>query len=102
MWVDTVWDLDFTETEPLESWIAEEITADGLNTFTRLYHTLAPFAAEDQDSTEVTSPEHRASHSHFSFSPLSCLEIRKIFKQFLFCLLECFRRKLFPNFNNII
>ncbi|NWZ37222.1 CNDD3 protein, partial [Brachypodius atriceps] len=51
-WVDTVWDLDFTETEPLEAWIVEEITADGLNTFTRLYHTLAPFAAEDQESTE--------------------------------------------------
>ncbi|KAM4885566.1 condensin-2 complex subunit D3 [Sylvia borin] len=52
VWVDTVWDLDFTETEPLEPWIAEEVTADGLDTFTRLYHALAPFAAEDQGSTE--------------------------------------------------
>uniref|UniRef100_A0A8C5JEV7 Condensin-2 complex subunit D3 n=1 Tax=Junco hyemalis TaxID=40217 RepID=A0A8C5JEV7_JUNHY len=52
LWVDTVWDLDFTETEPLEPWIAEEITADGLDTFTRLYSALAPFAAGDQESRE--------------------------------------------------
>uniref|UniRef100_A0A8C9N8W3 Condensin-2 complex subunit D3 n=1 Tax=Serinus canaria TaxID=9135 RepID=A0A8C9N8W3_SERCA len=52
VWVDTVWDLDFTETEPLDPWIAEEITADGLDTFTRLYSALAPFAAGDQESRE--------------------------------------------------
>ncbi|XP_039940961.1 condensin-2 complex subunit D3 isoform X2 [Hirundo rustica] len=52
VWVDTVWDQDFTETEPLDPWIAEEITADGLNTFTLLYRALAPFAAGDQESTE--------------------------------------------------
>ncbi|NXD23756.1 CNDD3 protein, partial [Spelaeornis formosus] len=51
-WVSTVWDLDFTETEPLDSWIAEKITADGLSAFTHLYHALAPFAAEDQESRE--------------------------------------------------
>ncbi|XP_053819311.1 condensin-2 complex subunit D3 isoform X3 [Vidua chalybeata] len=52
VWVDTVWDMDFTETEPLDAWIAEEITADGLNAFTRLYSALAPFAAGDQESRE--------------------------------------------------
>ncbi|XP_039577670.1 condensin-2 complex subunit D3 isoform X3 [Passer montanus] len=52
VWVDTVWDLDFTETEPLDAWLAEEITADGLDAFTRLYRALAPFAAGDQESTE--------------------------------------------------
>ncbi|XP_063273815.1 condensin-2 complex subunit D3 isoform X2 [Prinia subflava] len=52
VWVDAVWDLDFTETEPLDAWIAEEITADGLDAFTRLYRTLAPFAAGGQESTE--------------------------------------------------
>ncbi|XP_041336492.1 condensin-2 complex subunit D3 [Pyrgilauda ruficollis] len=52
VWVDTVWDLDFTETEPLDAWIAEEITADGLDTFTGLYRALAPFAAGDQGSRE--------------------------------------------------
>lgn len=55
--MDAVWDLDFTETEPLDHWIAEEIAADGLDTFTRLYSALAPFAAGDQESREVTSPE---------------------------------------------
>ncbi|XP_059723175.1 condensin-2 complex subunit D3 isoform X2 [Haemorhous mexicanus] len=52
VWVDTVWDLDFTETEPLDPWIAEEITADGIDTFTRLYSALAPFAAGGQESRE--------------------------------------------------
>ncbi|NWV43117.1 CNDD3 protein, partial [Grantiella picta] len=51
-WVDSVWDVDFTESDPLEPWIAEEITADGLGTFTCLYSALAPFAAGDQESTE--------------------------------------------------
>ncbi|NWI47055.1 CNDD3 protein, partial [Picathartes gymnocephalus] len=51
-WVDTVWDLDFTETEPLDPRTAEEITANGLDTFTCLYSALAPFAAKDQESRE--------------------------------------------------
>ncbi|NWV03183.1 CNDD3 protein, partial [Ptilonorhynchus violaceus] len=51
-WVDTVWDLDFTETEPLDPRVAKEITADGLDTFTCLYRALSPFAAEDQESKE--------------------------------------------------
>nr|XP_014126508.1 condensin-2 complex subunit D3 [Zonotrichia albicollis] len=52
VWVNTVWDMDFTETEPLEPCIAEELTADGLDTFTRLYSALAPFAAGHQESRE--------------------------------------------------
>ncbi|XP_014112787.1 PREDICTED: condensin-2 complex subunit D3 [Pseudopodoces humilis] len=52
VWVDTVWDLDFTETEPLDPCIAEEITADGLHTFTCLYRALEPFATGDQESRE--------------------------------------------------
>ncbi|XP_009068690.1 PREDICTED: condensin-2 complex subunit D3, partial [Acanthisitta chloris] len=51
-WVDSVWELDFTETEPLDSCIAEQITANGLDTFTCLYQALAPFAAEAQESRE--------------------------------------------------
>uniref|UniRef100_A0A8U8AWK2 Condensin-2 complex subunit D3 n=1 Tax=Geospiza parvula TaxID=87175 RepID=A0A8U8AWK2_GEOPR len=48
-------------------WIAEEITADGLDAFTRLYSALAPFAAGDPESTEnvwilfaESSPSHQA------------------------------------------
>ncbi|NWW79312.1 CNDD3 protein, partial [Climacteris rufus] len=51
-WVNTVWDLDFTETEPLDRWVAEEITAQGLDTFTSLYRALAPFADGDLESRE--------------------------------------------------
>ncbi|NWV59704.1 CNDD3 protein, partial [Malurus elegans] len=51
-WVDTVWDLDFTETEPLDPRIEEEITAEGLDTFTCLYDALAPFAVENQECQE--------------------------------------------------
>ncbi|NXQ33100.1 CNDD3 protein, partial [Alaudala cheleensis] len=49
-WVDTVWDLEFTDTEPLDGSIAEKITTDGVNTCTRLYRALEPFAA--RESTE--------------------------------------------------
>lgn len=53
-WVDTMWDLEFTEFEPLDPRIAEDITADGLDSFTSLYSALAPFAAGEQESREVT------------------------------------------------
>ncbi|XP_005058897.1 PREDICTED: condensin-2 complex subunit D3, partial [Ficedula albicollis] len=52
VWVDAVWDLDFTDTEPLDPRIAEEITTNGLSTFTCLYQALEPFAAGDQESSE--------------------------------------------------
>ncbi|XP_050178812.1 condensin-2 complex subunit D3 [Myiozetetes cayanensis] len=52
VWVNTVWDLDFTDTEPLDSCIAEKITADGLDNFTSLYSALSPFAAEDPEDRE--------------------------------------------------
>ncbi|XP_027743858.1 condensin-2 complex subunit D3 [Empidonax traillii] len=52
VWVNTVWDLDFTDTEPLDSCIAEKITDDGLDNFTSLYSALSPFAAEDSENRE--------------------------------------------------
>ncbi|XP_068772979.1 condensin-2 complex subunit D3 isoform X2 [Struthio camelus] len=51
-WVNTVWDLDFTETEPLDSRIEEGITEEGLEAFTWLYQSLSPFATEDHENTE--------------------------------------------------
>ncbi|NWS98845.1 CNDD3 protein, partial [Mionectes macconnelli] len=51
-WVDTAWDLDFTDTEPLDSCTAEKITADGLDSFTNLYSVLSPFATEDRENRE--------------------------------------------------
>uniref|UniRef100_A0A8C3C4T7 Condensin-2 complex subunit D3 n=1 Tax=Cairina moschata TaxID=8855 RepID=A0A8C3C4T7_CAIMO len=43
VWVNAVWDLDFTEAEPLDPKIEREITEDGLNAFTCLYQALSPF-----------------------------------------------------------
>ncbi|XP_058520074.1 condensin-2 complex subunit D3 [Ochotona princeps] len=51
-WVDTVWELDFTETEPLDANIEAEIIETGLNAFTKLYESLLPFATEEHRSTE--------------------------------------------------
>ncbi|XP_027435223.1 condensin-2 complex subunit D3 isoform X1 [Zalophus californianus] len=51
-WVDTVWELDFTETEPLDPSIEAEILETGLNAFTKLYESVFPFATEDHGSTE--------------------------------------------------
>ncbi|NXA51067.1 CNDD3 protein, partial [Nothocercus julius] len=50
VWVSTVWHLDFTETEPLDSRIEEGITEEGSDTFTWLYQSLSPFAAEDHEN----------------------------------------------------
>ncbi|NXN39636.1 CNDD3 protein, partial [Rhinoptilus africanus] len=52
VWVSAVWDLDFTEAEPLDARIAEEITEEGLDAFTWLYQALSPFAGEDRENRE--------------------------------------------------
>ncbi|NXP77394.1 CNDD3 protein, partial [Ramphastos sulfuratus] len=51
-WVSTVWDLNFTEVDPLDSLIEEKIAGDDLNAFISLYQALVPFAAENGSSTE--------------------------------------------------
>ncbi|KAG8523176.1 Condensin-2 complex subunit D3, partial [Galemys pyrenaicus] len=51
-WVDTVWELDFTETEPLDPNIEADIIETGLDAFTKLYESLFPYATEEHGSTE--------------------------------------------------
>lgn len=51
--MDTVWELDFTETEPLDPSIEAEIVQTGLDAFTKLYESLFCFAVEEHGSTEV-------------------------------------------------
>ncbi|XP_078537941.1 condensin-2 complex subunit D3 isoform X2 [Lissotriton helveticus] len=51
-WVDTVWELDFTETEPLDSRVQEDITENGVETFKKFYKCLYPFAVEDAGTSE--------------------------------------------------
>ncbi|XP_026564770.1 condensin-2 complex subunit D3 [Pseudonaja textilis] len=55
-WVDTVWELDFTETEPLDSRIEGLITDDGVEAFVQLYKALYPFCADGQETTESIWP----------------------------------------------
>nr|XP_020142447.1 condensin-2 complex subunit D3 [Microcebus murinus] len=65
-WVDTVWELDFTETEPLDPSIESEIIETGLSAFTKLYESLFPFATEEHGSTETIwtlFTENSISHS---------------------------------------
>ncbi|CAH2320490.1 condensin-2 complex subunit D3, partial [Pelobates cultripes] len=50
-WVESVWELDFTETEPLDPRVEAEISENGLEVFTNLYENLLPFASEDQENT---------------------------------------------------
>uniref|UniRef100_A0A8C0EV61 Condensin-2 complex subunit D3 n=1 Tax=Bubo bubo TaxID=30461 RepID=A0A8C0EV61_BUBBB len=52
-WVNTVWDLDFTEAEPLDPSIVEAVTEEGLDAFTWLYRSLSPFAAENRGDSQV-------------------------------------------------
>ncbi|XP_075822590.1 condensin-2 complex subunit D3 isoform X1 [Microtus pennsylvanicus] len=51
-WVNSVWELDFTETEPLDPNIVAEILENGIDAFTSLYGSLFPFAAEENGSLE--------------------------------------------------
>ncbi|NXU51115.1 CNDD3 protein, partial [Turnix velox] len=51
-WVSTVWDQNFLEVEPLAAKVAQEITQDGPNAFSRLYQALSPFAGKIQENTE--------------------------------------------------
>ncbi|XP_005378647.1 PREDICTED: condensin-2 complex subunit D3 [Chinchilla lanigera] len=51
-WVDTVWELDFTETEPLDSSTEAQIIETGLSAFTKLYESLLPFATEECGCSE--------------------------------------------------
>lgn len=71
VWVNAAWELDFTEAEPLDSRLAEEITGDGLDAFTGLYRSLLPFAAEHRENGEVRPT---ASQRCGSWAFLSCLE----------------------------
>ncbi|KAH0623283.1 hypothetical protein JD844_031429 [Phrynosoma platyrhinos] len=66
VWVDTTWELEFTETEPLESKLESLITEDGLDAFSQLYTVLYPFAADDHEATESIWPlfaENNISHN---------------------------------------
>ncbi|GCC23251.1 hypothetical protein chiPu_0001645 [Chiloscyllium punctatum] len=47
-WVDTVWELDFTETEPLDSHLEAEITENGPEIFFQLYESLFKFIDQPQ------------------------------------------------------
>lgn len=49
----TVWELEFTETEPLDPTIEAEIVQTGLSAFTNLYDSLLTFAAGEHGATEV-------------------------------------------------
>uniref|UniRef100_A0A8C8ABA8 Condensin-2 complex subunit D3 n=1 Tax=Otus sunia TaxID=257818 RepID=A0A8C8ABA8_9STRI len=51
-WVSAVWDVDFTEAEPLEPSLAEAVTEEGLDAFTCLYRSLSPFAAENRGDSQ--------------------------------------------------
>ncbi|XP_052611229.1 condensin-2 complex subunit D3 isoform X2 [Peromyscus californicus insignis] len=51
-WVNSVWELDFTETEPLDPSIVAEILETGTDAFTKLYGSLFPFATEESGSLE--------------------------------------------------
>ncbi|NXS51428.1 CNDD3 protein, partial [Brachypteracias leptosomus] len=52
VWVNTAWELDFTEVDPLDADIAEEIAGDGAGALTELHRALSPFAVEEPESRE--------------------------------------------------
>ncbi|XP_048417970.1 condensin-2 complex subunit D3 isoform X2 [Stegostoma tigrinum] len=49
-WVNMVWELDFTETEPLDSRMESEITENGPEVFSQLYESLFKFIDQPQQA----------------------------------------------------
>ncbi|KAJ6656043.1 hypothetical protein lerEdw1_004449 [Lerista edwardsae] len=64
-WVDTAWELDFTEAAPLDSRQESVITENGLEAFSQLHEGLSPFAAEHGPTESVWAlfAENNVSHS---------------------------------------
>ncbi|XP_066115869.1 condensin-2 complex subunit D3 [Saccopteryx bilineata] len=65
-WVNTVWELDFTETEPLDPSIEAEIIETGLDAFKKLHESLFRFATEEHGGREIIwtfFSENNISHS---------------------------------------
>ncbi|KAJ8275937.1 hypothetical protein COCON_G00076890 [Conger conger] len=52
VWVDTVWDFEFSEAEPLDPVIEEEIIGNGLDAFKTVYKRLLPFATDAAGGTD--------------------------------------------------
>ncbi|OXB81270.1 UNVERIFIED_CONTAM: hypothetical protein H355_014314 [Colinus virginianus] len=97
VWVSTVWDLDFTETEPLDARIEEGITEHGVGAFSSLYQALTPFATGDDKSRGVEEPfeeEEEEDVENVYFSTEDLLQVRKA----IFLLLKNFLRFL-PKFS---
>lgn len=52
--MDSVWELEFTETEPLDPRVEAEIVENGVEVFNNLYDSLLTFASADQENTRVS------------------------------------------------
>lgn len=68
-WVDAVWDLEFTERQPLDAMMEDELAAAGEKSFRTLYHCLMEQAAEQQRSSGQEGV------SQVSWTPLSRLRL---------------------------
>lgn len=49
-WVEAMWDVEFTESKPLDDSIKEELTATGDKAFRNLYQCLLAHADDQQQS----------------------------------------------------
>ncbi|XP_072886251.1 condensin-2 complex subunit D3 isoform X2 [Hemitrygon akajei] len=53
VWVETTWEMDFTESEPLNECLEEQITENGLEAFSQLYKSIFNFIDQPQQAKEV-------------------------------------------------
>ncbi|KAF7686726.1 condensin-2 complex subunit D3 [Silurus meridionalis] len=51
-WVDAVWECEFTDTEPLDPTVEDEIKED-VNVFKKVYKQLLPFSCEEENTQSV-------------------------------------------------
>ncbi|XP_072557992.1 condensin-2 complex subunit D3-L-like isoform X1 [Paramormyrops kingsleyae] len=52
VWVDGVWDLEFTEAEPLDVAVEDELISNGPDAFRTVYKLLLPFATDGEGNAE--------------------------------------------------
>lgn len=84
-WVDAVWECEFTDTEPLDPAVEEEIKED-VNAFKKVYEQLLPFSTADvDDNTQVMPASERACSDPMcflrSYRSYTCLSYFCLFLQ---------------------
>lgn len=83
VWVDAVWDLDFTEIEALDAEIDNEITRNAPNGFKTLYNCLLPYATDIEASTTASDRSSQSVWTVFGENGVSTKSLVAVLSYFI-------------------